>query len=61
MSVLCFVGEGGGVSLVISYRRALHQFGMVDYESLLSKLSNFFLCRGELDAWIWKLSPSSIF
>lgn len=42
MSVLCFVGEGGGVSLVISYRKALCRFGMVDYESLLSKLSNFF-------------------
>lgn len=46
---------------VVSSRRGLRQSEELEYASLLSLLSNVFICSGEVDFYIWKPSPSSIF
>lgn len=51
----------GGLGFGVSFGRALHQLEKSEYASLLSLLSNVFICKGDVDQRIWKLSPSGIF
>lgn len=55
------MGEGGFLSWVVSFRRALHQSKESEFESLLSLLSNVFICIKECDFHIWKFCPTEDF
>lgn len=56
----CYVGEGGFVSLTVTFRRVLRQFEVPEYKPLLSLLANIFICRGVADGhFSSSLSPGN--
>ena len=52
----CYEVREGGTVWIVSFRRGLHLSEEVQYEELLSLLSNVFLCRDYKDSRIWKHS-----
>lgn len=59
--LLSYAEEGGSVSWVVPFRRALRRYEVSLYESLFSLLSNVFLSRGEEDSRIWMSCSSGVF
>lgn len=57
----CYVREGGFVSCVVNFRRALCHLEVVEYEAILTLLANVFICRVFKDCHIWKATPSGSF
>lgn len=55
-----YEGAGGFVSWEMSFRRGL-RLSKEEHGSLLSLLSNVFICREEVDRRIWKPCLSSAF
>lgn len=56
-----FEGEGGFVYWELSFRRQLRLSKEEEHGSLLSILSNVFICREKVDTRIWKSCPSSAY
>lgn len=54
-------GDEGFILWGVSLRRVLCEPEESKYSSLLSMLSNVFLCRGEVDLRIWKPCPFDVF
>lgn len=49
------------MSWVIPFKWALRQFVVPEFESILSLLSNVFICRDVANGRIWKLDTSRMF
>ena len=52
---------GDVLSWDVSFRRALRQSELVEFESLLSLLANVSLCMNEVDRRIWKPDSLGLF
>ena len=54
----CYVWVGNVVSWDISFRSALRQSELVEFESLLSLFANVVLCGDSINRHIWKPHPT---